>query len=111
MSLPRYRPTFRWSRGGQRALMPWLRDVRGGVPVGRDARESLHRPAAPGGNRGSSAMSEPKIVAFLCNWCSYAGADKAGAAQLEYPPNVRVIRVMCSGRVDPQLVLEAYRKG
>jgi F420-non-reducing hydrogenase iron-sulfur subunit len=54
---------------------------------------------------------EPKIVGFLCNWCSYAGADKAGAAQLAYPPNVRVIRVMCSGRVDPQFVLEAYRRG
>ena len=54
---------------------------------------------------------EPKIVAFLCNWCSYAGADKAGAAQLAYPPNVRVIRVMCSGRVDPQFVLQAFRDG
>jgi F420-non-reducing hydrogenase iron-sulfur subunit len=54
---------------------------------------------------------EPKIVGFLCNWCSYAGADKAGAAQMVYPPNVRIVRVMCSGRVDPQLVLEAYRKG
>jgi F420-non-reducing hydrogenase iron-sulfur subunit len=54
---------------------------------------------------------EPTIIGFLCNWCSYAGADKAGAAQLEYPPNVRIVRVMCSGRVDPQLVLEALRKG
>jgi len=54
---------------------------------------------------------EPKIVGFLCNWCSYAGADKAGAAQLAYPPNVKVIRVMCSGRVDPQFILQAYRKG
>jgi F420-non-reducing hydrogenase iron-sulfur subunit len=54
---------------------------------------------------------EPTIVGFLCNWCSYAGADKAGAAQLEYPPNVRIVRVMCSGRVDPQLVLEALRRG
>lgn len=54
---------------------------------------------------------QPKIVAFLCNWCSYAGADKAGAAQVPYPPNVRIVRVMCSGRVDPQLALEAYRQG
>lgn len=54
---------------------------------------------------------QPKIVAFLCNWCSYAGADKAGAAQMPYPPNVRIVRVMCSGRVDPQLALEAYRQG
>jgi F420-non-reducing hydrogenase iron-sulfur subunit len=56
-------------------------------------------------------LFEPKIVAFLCNWCSYAGADKAGAAQLEVASNVRIIRVMCSGRVDPQFVLEAFRKG
>lgn len=54
---------------------------------------------------------EPKIVGFLCNWCSYAGADKAGAAQTPYPPNVRIIRVMCSGRVDPQFVLKALQQG
>lgn len=54
---------------------------------------------------------EPKIVGFLCNWCSYAGADKAGAAQVSYPPNVDVIRVMCSGRVDPQFVLKAFDRG
>lgn len=54
---------------------------------------------------------EPRIVGFLCNWCSYAGADKAGAAQTPYPPNISVIRVMCSGRVDPQFVLESFRKG
>lgn len=54
---------------------------------------------------------EPKIIGFLCNWCSYAGADKAGGAQEPYPPNVQVIRVMCSGRVDPQFVLSAFVKG
>jgi coenzyme F420-reducing hydrogenase delta subunit len=54
---------------------------------------------------------EPRIVGFLCNWCSYAGADKAGGAQVPYPPNVSVIRVMCSGRVDPQFVLEAFSRG
>ena len=54
---------------------------------------------------------EPKIVGFLCNWCSYAGADKAGAAQLPCPSNVRIVRVMCSGRVDPQFVLHAFLKG
>ena len=54
---------------------------------------------------------EPKIVGFLCNWCSYAGADKAGLAQTPYPPNVRVVKLMCSGRVDPQFVLQAYKKG
>jgi len=54
---------------------------------------------------------EPKIVGFLCNWCSYAGADKAGATQTPYPPNVAVVRVMCSGRVDAQFVLDAFQKG
>jgi F420-non-reducing hydrogenase iron-sulfur subunit len=54
---------------------------------------------------------EPRIVGILCNWCSYAGADKAGAAQLEYPANLRTVRVMCSGRVDPAFVLEAFEAG
>lgn len=54
---------------------------------------------------------EPKIVGFLCNWCSYAGADKAGASQTPYPPNVRVVRIMCTGRMDPQFVLKAYQEG
>ena len=54
---------------------------------------------------------EPRIIGFLCNWCSYAGADKAGAAQLLYPPNVRVVRVMCTGRIDPQFVLKAFEDG
>jgi len=60
---------------------------------------------------GVPAPFEPRIVAFLCNWCSYAGADKAGASQIPYPPNAHVVRVMCSGRVDPQFVLQAYRMG
>jgi len=54
---------------------------------------------------------EPKIVGFLCNWCSYAGADLAGTSRTKYKPNVRVIRVMCSGRVDPLFVLKAFEKG
>jgi F420-non-reducing hydrogenase iron-sulfur subunit len=54
---------------------------------------------------------EPKIVAFCCNWCSYAGADLAGTTRLQYPPNVRIIRVMCSGRVDPAFVLKAFSLG
>jgi coenzyme F420-reducing hydrogenase delta subunit len=52
-----------------------------------------------------------KIVGFLCNWCSYAGADKAGGAQLSYPANFRIIRVMCSGRVEPEFILRAFKKG
>lgn len=54
---------------------------------------------------------DPTIVAFLCNWCSYAGADLAGTSRVEYPPNVRVIRVMCTGRVDPIFVLRALSSG
>ena len=54
---------------------------------------------------------EPVIVGFLCNWCSYRAADLAGTARLHYAPNMRTIRVMCSGRVDPQLVLKALREG
>jgi len=54
---------------------------------------------------------EPLIVSFCCNWCSYAGADLAGVSRLQYPPNIRIIRVMCSGMVHPNLVIEALTKG
>ncbi len=54
---------------------------------------------------------EPIVVAFCCNWCSYAGADLAGTSRLQYPPNVRIIRVMCSGMVHPNLVIDALTKG
>jgi F420-non-reducing hydrogenase iron-sulfur subunit len=54
---------------------------------------------------------EPRIVAFFCNWCTYTASDLAGTARLAYAPNVRVVRVMCSGRVDPQFVLAAFQKG
>jgi len=54
---------------------------------------------------------EPKIIGFLCNWCSYAGADLAGVSRIQYPPNIRIIRVMCSGRIDPTFILEAFKDG
>ncbi len=54
---------------------------------------------------------EPRIVGFLCNWCSYVGADLAGTSRLQYPTNVDIIRVMCSGRVDPTFVLKAFQLG
>jgi len=54
---------------------------------------------------------EPKIVAFLCNWCSYAGADLAGVSRFQYPPNIRIIRVPCSGRVSANMILDALRSG
>ena len=54
---------------------------------------------------------EPKILGFLCNWCCYAGADLAGVSRMQYPPNIRVIRVMCSGRIDPKFIFESLRVG
>ncbi len=54
---------------------------------------------------------EPKIVGFLCNWCSYEGADSVGRAQKVYPYNLKIIRVMCSGRVDPQFIITAFKEG
>ena len=54
---------------------------------------------------------QPRIVAFFCNWCTYTAADLAGVSRLKYAPNVRVIRLMCSGRVDPQFVLDALARG
>jgi F420-non-reducing hydrogenase iron-sulfur subunit len=54
---------------------------------------------------------EPKLIGFLCTWCSYTGADLAGTARTKYPPNLRVVRVMCSGRVDPNFVLQALAGG
>ena len=54
---------------------------------------------------------EPKIVGFLCNWCSYAGADMAGTSRMSYPPNIRIIRVPCSGRIDPLFVVKAFQIG
>jgi F420-non-reducing hydrogenase iron-sulfur subunit len=54
---------------------------------------------------------EPRVVAFLCNWCSYAGADNAGIARMASPANILPIRVMCSGRVSPEMILRAFRSG
>lgn len=54
---------------------------------------------------------EPLIIGFCCNWCSYAGADLAGVSRIQYPPNIRLIRVMCSGMVHPNLVMDALTKG
>lgn len=53
----------------------------------------------------------PTIVAFLCNWCAYTGADLAGTSRLHYAPNIRVIRIMCSGRIEPTFILKAFRQG
>lgn len=61
--------------------------------------------------RSVPAGWSPRIVAFFCNWCTYTAADLAGVSRLKYAPNVRVIRLMCSGRVDPQFILEAFARG
>jgi len=62
-------------------------------------------------NKSNMAEWEPKIIAFLCNWCSYAGADLAGTSRLQYPPNIRVIRVPCSGRINPLFIIKALTSG
>lgn len=54
---------------------------------------------------------EPEILVFCCNWCSYAGADLAGVSRFQYPPNIRIVRVMCSGRVEPVFILRAFENG
>lgn len=59
----------------------------------------------------SAESFEPKIIAFLCNWCSYAGADLAGVSRFQYPSNTRTIRVMCTGTISPHHILKAFQKG
>jgi len=62
-------------------------------------------------SKGEKEEFDPKIVAFCCNWCSYAGADLAGVSRFQYPPTIRVIRVMCSGRIEPVFILKAFEAG
>jgi F420-non-reducing hydrogenase iron-sulfur subunit len=74
---------------------------------------SAQAPLAPAPAQGTApaATFEPVIIGFTCNWCSYRAADLAGTARTKYPPNVRLIRLMCSGRLDPTFVLKAYAEG
>jgi coenzyme F420-reducing hydrogenase delta subunit len=58
-----------------------------------------------------STRFEPAILGLLCHWCCYAGADAAGVSRFQYPPNIRVVRVMCTGRIDPLFVMEAFLQG
>jgi F420-non-reducing hydrogenase iron-sulfur subunit len=67
--------------------------------------------AEPGVKTQPNGKFEPKIVGILCNWCSYAGADLAGISRKKFAPNVRVVRVMCSGRVEPTFILKAFEQG
>jgi coenzyme F420-reducing hydrogenase delta subunit len=66
---------------------------------------------APAAARPADSAWQPRILAFLCNWCSYAGADLAGVSRIQYPPNLRVVRVPCSGRVNPMFILRALQQG
>ena len=81
----------------------------------KDINEAIEESISPGDQTGSTASPdgtfEPRLLAFCCNWCSYAGADLAGVSRLQYPPNIRIIRVMCSGRIEPQFVLRALELG
>jgi F420-non-reducing hydrogenase iron-sulfur subunit len=68
-------------------------------------------PSEVGGGPDLTAQFEPVVLAFTCNWCSYRAADLAGTARIKYPPNVRLIRLMCSGRLDPTFVMQAFAHG
>lgn len=63
------------------------------------------------GAGAASADFEPKVIAFVCNWCTYAGADLAGTSRLKYSPNVRVIKLPCTGRIDPHFIIKAFEQG
>ena len=67
--------------------------------------------AGAGGSAPAPAPCEPVVLAFTCNWCSYRAADLAGTARIKYPPNIRLVRLMCSGRIDPTFVLKAFASG
>ncbi len=64
-----------------------------------------------GGAKGEDKDKEPRIIAFVCNWCTYNGADLAGTSRMKYAENVRVIKLPCTGRIDPLFVVEAFKKG
>ncbi|MBI2874971.1 MAG: hydrogenase iron-sulfur subunit [Firmicutes bacterium] len=67
--------------------------------------------ASGAGADAGTGTWEPRIVAFCCNWCSYAGADLAGTSRKQYPANIRIVRVPCSGRINPQYILRAFQRG
>ncbi len=73
--------------------------------------ETTQKENSPPTSDGRGSGWQPRIVAFFCNWCTYTAADLAGVSRLKYEPNVRVIRLMCSGRVDPQFILQAFARG
>ena len=94
-----------------------LRHLRGRLPVEERRPGRLHRTAdlrhggEPGMSERRTARFEPKIVAYVCNWCTYLGADLAGTNRLEYPANVRIVRLPCTGRIDFNLIVKAFEMG
>ena len=80
-----------------------------GITDALESESGLER--ATGSKPLDKGSFEPRLIAFCCNWCSYAGADLAGVSRLQYPPNIRIIRVMCSGRIEPQFVMRALELG
>lgn len=71
--------------------------------------EAEREMVSPGDNKKENW--QPKIIAFLCNWCSYAGADLAGVSRIQYPPSIRVVRVPCSGRINPYFIIKSLLEG
>src|SRR3989337_1066090 len=95
-----------------------MRLLRSLLPCGSDQSQGLHLQSDKSSDKclwqysGGAIMTfEPNILSFCCNWCSYAGADLAGVSRFQYPPNIRIIRVMCSGRIEPVFVLKAFKDG
>ena len=84
-------------------------------PKGRSKPNSdgdSHRSAeGTGFDETFSKSFEPKIIGYLCNWCCYAGADLAGVSRIQYPPNIRIVRVMCSSRIEPSIIIEMFIQG
>ena len=76
-----------------------------------EMQSTTHPGEAVYGTAPQDETWDPKVIAFLCNWCSYAGADLAGISRIQYPPNVRVVRVPCSGRVNPLYIIKALQHG
>lgn len=74
-------------------------------------RSAADAPATVLGQAGPAEVWQPRLVGFLCNWCSFAGADMAGTSRLSYPAAIRIIRVPCTGRVDPLFVAKAFQRG
>jgi F420-non-reducing hydrogenase iron-sulfur subunit len=96
------------AKGGQRTLSEAGKKAKSGAKP-----KGASKPAASAKKTEPEAGSawEPQIIVFACNWCSYAGADTAGVSRIQHQPNFRMIRVMCSGRIQPAFVLRAFEKG